>query len=323
MNGPLVMGIYDREYYRREGPSFLGALTGTGQVCKWLILANVAVFIVQMVTRQNMEVMTRHGPVEVWAPGWFTEAFVLNTDAILRGQIWRLLSYAFLHDISGGLPWHIIFNMLFLWWFGSEVEGLYGAREFLAVYLVAAVVGGLAFVFWALATGSEAFCLGASGAVTAVMVLFAFHFPTRMIYIWFILPVPIWAFVAFQIIQDSFVFLSGMKTTTAVAVHLGGAAFATLYYKMNWRLLRLLPSLQEWQRRRSQPRLRVYREDEEEQAAPVSVSAAPRTPPVDEHLEAQVDALLDKVARFGKESLTESERQLLLRAGEIYKRRRT
>ena len=45
------MGIYDREYYRREGPSFLEAITQHGRVCKWLIAINVVVFVLQLVTQ--------------------------------------------------------------------------------------------------------------------------------------------------------------------------------------------------------------------------------------------------------------------------------
>src|SRR4051794_24178561 len=42
------MGIYDREYYRREGPSFLGSFTEQGKACKWIIGINVALFVVQV-----------------------------------------------------------------------------------------------------------------------------------------------------------------------------------------------------------------------------------------------------------------------------------
>ena len=37
------MGIYDREYYRREGPSFLGSLANQGAVVKWLVGINIGV----------------------------------------------------------------------------------------------------------------------------------------------------------------------------------------------------------------------------------------------------------------------------------------
>src|SRR5712692_6678708 len=103
------MGIYDRDYYRREGPSFLDR----GQVCKWLIGINVVCFIIQLVTQ-------RPDGIVVIEPGLFTNVFVLNVDKVLNGQVWRLLTYAFLHEPN--IWQHIVFNMLFLWWFGSDVE---------------------------------------------------------------------------------------------------------------------------------------------------------------------------------------------------------
>ena len=45
------MGIYDREYYRREGPSFLEAFHLRGQVCKWLIILNIVAYVIQLFTR--------------------------------------------------------------------------------------------------------------------------------------------------------------------------------------------------------------------------------------------------------------------------------
>src|SRR5262249_50253653 len=119
-----------------------------------------------------------------------------------------------------------------------------------------------------------------------------------------------------------FIFASGVQTGSAVVVHLAGAAFGFLYYKNQWRVLNLLPNFRGWQRERARPKLRVYRE--EEAAAPVPV-AAPSSGPadVDEQLEAKLDAVLEKVARFGQASLTDTERQILFRASEVYKRRRS
>jgi hypothetical protein len=54
----------------------------------------------------------------------------------------------------------------------------------------------------------------------------------------------------------------------------------------------------------------------------VAVTAPPNSD-LDEQLEAKLDAVLEKVARSGQESLTENERQLLLRASEVYKKKRT
>jgi hypothetical protein len=120
----------------------------------------------------------------------------------------------------------------------------------------------------------------------------------------------------------SFLHQPQVLRTTAVTVHLGGALFAFAYYKLQWRLLGIWSALRSWQRQLFRPRLRVYREERRE---PVSVAAPPpaHTGDVDEQLEAKLDAILEKVARSGRDSLSDSERQILMRASEIYKRRRT
>jgi membrane associated rhomboid family serine protease len=321
------MGIYDRDYYRREGHSFLGSFTERGTVCKWLIGINIVVFIAQMLTLPAQ-------PAYRGDLGPITDSFILDRDAVLGGQVWRLLTYAFLHSPSAFA--HILFNMLFLWWFGSDVEDLYGPREFLAFYLASAVAGGVLYVvtpFFEM--GSLGPCLGASGAVIAVTVLCAFHFPNRIIYLFMFLPVPIWAFVVFEVGYDAYQLLQRSPTGTAVAAHVGGAAFAVAYYKLHWNLMRVVSrlrlteiasTLKLWRKRRSQPRLRVYRESEEERSEPVGVTAAPPPPqarPDDEQLEAKMDAVLEKISRVGKENLTDSDREVLRLAAEAIKRRRS
>jgi membrane associated rhomboid family serine protease len=310
------MGIYDRDYYRREGRSFLGSFTERGAACKWLIGINIVVFVAQLLA---MPARPGHDF------GWVSDALILDRSEVLRGQIWRLLTYAFLH--SPFSFYHILFNMLFLWWFGRDVEDLYGPREFTAIYLVSAVAGGLLFVLTPmLQLGGGQACLGASGAVTAITVLCAIHFPNRIINLFFFLPVPIWLFVVFAVGYDAYTLLSGANTGTAVAAHLGGAGFAFAYYKFHWNLTQLLPRFKAWRKRRAQPRLRVYREFEEDRSTPVGVTAAPPPPqarPEDEQLEAKMDAVLEKISRVGKENLTDSDREVLRLAAEAIKRRRS
>src|SRR5262245_19478198 len=108
-----VMGIYDREYYQREGSSFLDSLARQGQVCKTLIAVNVGVFVLQVLS------MSPNG-----GEGPFTRALWVDRTDVLGGEVWRLLTYAFLHAPDN--IWHIVFNMLFLWWFGCDMEDLYG-----------------------------------------------------------------------------------------------------------------------------------------------------------------------------------------------------
>jgi membrane associated rhomboid family serine protease len=333
------MGIYDREYYRREGPSFLESFSTQGKACKWLIIINVICFFLQFAF-QPQAAERRGGPfddpdgqVTREADSFnFASTFDLNVEAVMHGQVWRLLTYAFLHASVG----HIFWNMLFLWWFGKDVESLYGPREFTLMYLTSAVVGGLFFTLGGLAAVHGALgggpaqhmllgdmrCVGASGAVMAALVLCALHYPSKIILLFFILPVPIWLFVGFKVAQDLFGFLGvgGGDSRTAFSVHLGGAAFAFAYYKLHWRLDRFWPSARRWMRQRSSPRLRVYHEQPSER---VAASVPPAGESFDEHLEAKVDAVLEKVKRTGMDSLTESEKQLLVRASEVFKRRRS
>src|SRR5439155_4260942 len=63
------------------------------------------------------------------------EAFALDTRKVMRGQVWRLVTHAFCHD--RGDIFHILFNMLFLYWFGCTLESMYTSREFLLFYLAA------------------------------------------------------------------------------------------------------------------------------------------------------------------------------------------
>ena len=136
------MGIYDRDYYRKEGPSYLDSFALRGQATKWLLIVTICVFILQLVTR----VQTPRG----WQAGVVTNWLVLKPELVMQGEVWRLVTYAFLHSDGTGFPvdnafWtHIVFNMWLLFLFGHYVEDIYGRWEFIAFYLTAALVGGLA-----------------------------------------------------------------------------------------------------------------------------------------------------------------------------------
>ncbi len=299
------MGIYDRDYYRREGPSIIDTFTLRGVTCKWLIIINVVVFVLQQLTAGQRFDLTS----ELW----------LDPQKVLDGQVWRLLTGAFLH---GGI-FHIVINMWMLWLFGPDVEEMYGRWEFLAFYLVAAVFASVAYiVHWMFtAFGQFSPALGASGATMAVVVLCACYFPRRRILLFFFIPMPIWGFAVFLVAQD-FLGLLGNREGIGFAAHLGGAAFAFVYYRQHWQITRLFSGLRGFVKARNRPRLKLYSASEEERREPVSVSAPAKDPNVDEQLEAKIDAILEKVSRSGQNSLTDEEKELLMRASEIYKKKR-
>src|SRR5262245_242580 len=102
------MGIYDRDYYRKEGPSYLGSFIERGKVCKWLIVINVACFVFQILTMRQARPEELEFVSRARDSGWFTDWFLLDVNKVLHGEIWRLLTYAFLHS---EYAWtHIIFN---------------------------------------------------------------------------------------------------------------------------------------------------------------------------------------------------------------------
>ena len=326
------MGIYDRDYYREDRRSIFDPFTARTQVTITLVIINAVVFVVQLMTRE----FDRFGFARGY--GEFTALFALDVSRVLDGEVWRLFTGAFLHN-----PWgwsHIVFNMVILWWAGSMVEDIYGSREFLGFYVVAVLFSSLAYVGWNVAQGRPYHvAFGASGAVTAVLVTFACHYPHRTVLLFFLVPVPVWALVIFQVATDTFGVLGVVRQPIGHAAHLGGAAFGFLYHYYQWRVTNWLPSFgglggASRSRPRARRGVRVFQPDPEaepgpaapggEAAAPAAAPVAPTAggQPVDEHLEAKLDEVLEKVQRYGQDSLSESEREILHRASEIYRRRR-
>ena len=163
----------------------------------------------------------------------------METPKVFSGQVWRLVTCAFCHDRMNLL--HILFNMLFLWWFGPKLESMYGSKEFLVFYLTAAVVASISYIALDLVTGDPVPMVGASGAIMAVVTLFAMHYPSTVIYVMFVLPVEIrWIVLGYAIfdLHPVLLALSGEEgfDNVAHAAHLGGLALGYLYGKKGFRL---------------------------------------------------------------------------------------
>lgn len=229
---------------------------------------------------------------------WLMHVMSATPNSLVKPWLWwQLISYGFAHDPRDYM--HIVWNMFGLWVFGREVEGIYGRWEFLRIYLVSIFLGGLFWTARTCLTVDPALwgppgptVLGASGAVTAVILLFCIHFPHRTILLMFVLPVPAWV-VGLLIIGGN---LIGMRTDRTIAfdVHLVGAAFAICYYRFGWNLGRWTPSFSvptSWLK--SRPKLRVHHPDSEDD------------------LEEEADQALAKVNREGIESLSARERRIL------------
>lgn len=306
------MGYQDREYYRdgEGGPSGIDAST---MVFK-LIIVNVLVYLANLLFG---------GPDSL-----ITNNLKLQGDTLLHPLHWyQLFTAGFAHDpgnaVTGPAIGHIFLNMLGLFMFGRFIEERLGPREFLWFYLAALLFGNLVWAVKYLIQAQLGFIpwealsqyavLGASGAVTAVIILFCLYYPTRSLYLFFLLRVPAWV-VGLLIIGTNllgeFQAARGGGKAVAYEVHLAGALFAFAYWQLHWNFATTWRNLTGKRGGltsvfRSGPKLRVHEPIEEFDE------------PWDDELEAEADHLLEKVHTQGSDSLTARERKLL----EEYSRR--
>lgn len=299
------MGIYSRDYIREPSPSGpWRRASGSGQwAIKFLLIANIAVFLLQALTGQVVGA-PGHSPMFV---GGVTDWFVLDVSHLYSFQIWRLLTYGFCHSPE---ILHIAVNLFVLWMFGRAVEPIYGSREFLAFYLAGVIVSGLCHVLIQLPqpAAQQAGVVGASGGVMAVVFLTAMHYPQMQVLVMFVLPMPLWLLAVLYAAGDLMGFFGG-GGSVAHAAHLGGAAFGVAYHYFQWSVLGWLGRLRLPRFRRLQrvvgPRrnIRIYQPSE----------------PSQDDLEQRVDAILQKIHDHGEASLTDSERETLKAASSRYK----
>jgi membrane associated rhomboid family serine protease len=159
--------------------------------------------------------------------------FLVSTSHLLHGNWWTLVTAAFSHiDL-----WHIALNMFVLWSFGAVLERLWGTRVFVIFYLVAAVVASAShcFVSSVLMGDPQIPALGASGAVSGLLLAFAFLFPKHRILVFGIIPVPALvgalAFVAIDL-WGLFAQTQGGGIGIGHGAHLGGALCGFLFWAL-------------------------------------------------------------------------------------------
>jgi membrane associated rhomboid family serine protease len=300
------MGYQERDYYRED--------TGEDgfQIKTWtvrLIIINCAIFLANALTMTS-------------GRSWLTPLLDLHGNAIVEPRYWyQFLTYGFVHNPDS--LWHIVGNMFGLWVFGRALEERYGGREFLRFYLIAIVLGGIVwslrqyFLVGYYMTGGEKTwltCLGASGGIAALIVLYCLLFPRNTILLFFAIPTPAWMFGILVVASDltgawaAQAMPQGMaRASIAFDVHMTGAALGLAYWALGLNFGRF-PGWRElsagWSKIRSllraRPAVRIHEEMDD-----------------DEDLETQADRLLEKIARQGEASLTPHERRVL----ENYSRR--
>lgn len=243
------------------------------------------------------------------------KAMHFSTKRVVGGaELWRLVSFQFLHaDL-----YHLMFNMLALYFFGVLIESVLGGKRYLAFYLICGIAGGLLYLLLNLAgylwveqaglspipgllfnaTGTP--LIGASAGVFGVLIGGAFLAPQARVLVFFIIPMKLstlaWLLIAVSIATIIF----RWDNAGGEAAHLGGAAAGWALIRHPDRLHRFFDWLG-----RFDPTSRRFR------SGSSGSTKAPRGTNVDE-----IDRILAKISREGLQSLTKGEKRKLQRASE-------
>lgn len=167
-----------------------------------------------------------------------TLLFALTPFSVIRDYfLWQPFTYMFLHDLN---PLHLVFNMLLLWWLGSELERMWGSRFYLVYYFVCGVGAALLYCFVALIysiyTGKVDLLItpvvGASAAIFGMMIAYGIYFGERMMLFMFIFPMKakhfVWILVGIEVVM----MLNPGQGKVANLAHLGGIVTGYLFLKI-------------------------------------------------------------------------------------------
>ena len=253
----------------------------TGWV-KRLIIINFGVFLGMYVLKL----------ISKPAVAWLVDTFAMvPPDWTGLPPIWQLITSGFMHSLRD--PMHVAGNMLMLYFFGSMVQSVIGSRKFVTHYVLAMIAGAVVHLILAPLMGWKAPVLGASGAVSGMVVAAAVLNPQATV-IFIVVPVRLWILAAFSVAMDLFHFVeeidTGIGTGIAHSVHLGGALYGFVVAKKRW-IDRDPMAIIERKR---------------------AVKAATRRIGDD----ARMDALMVKIGQEGIGSLTRSERAFMQKQSE-------
>ena len=275
---------------------------------KNIIIANVAVFLFMNLLGSGV--------------GIFVHYLGLNPELVLtRLMIWQPFTYMFLH----GGAMHLFMNMLILWLFGTELEMLWGQREFYRFYFITGIGAGLFSVvpyFIGVLTQGASFApviIGASGAIYGILLAFALTWPNRTVYLYFIMPMKV---KYLMLIMGIITFLSvGNQDGVSHLTHLGGLLVAWLYLRFHGNYQNLNFNLKQDFSRIIDKIKNIRFEQEGDQPT----SSRPKHQgknsgwhkvennpiPNPDRTRSELDRLLDKINRVGYEQLSDAEKKRL------------
>jgi len=277
-----------------------------------LIIINVVVFLILIVLR----VFAQWFSFEELFHSIYKNFSIPDSFSEFVKRPWTMVTYFFTHDLTQ--LWHILFNMLALYWFGKLFTEYLGSDKLISLYVLGGITGAMIYLaaynlipnppdFIKHSSGGG--MVGASGAIFAVMVGAATLLPDYTFLLLFLGPVRI------KYIAGFYILLSFMGTTGSNAggnlAHLGGALMGFIYVKqlqagVNWG--GWITAVLDWIKNLFKPQAKVkvtYRKTESKAKGMGAASKASQE---------EIDAILDKISDRGYESLSKDEKEKLFNA---------
>jgi membrane associated rhomboid family serine protease len=274
-----------------------------------LIIINVAVWLLVQLIRIFLFLYNQ--PDAVLATSSIIRVFGVPASLTsLESKPWTLLTYMFLHiDI-----WHILFNMLWLYWFGKIFMEYLGSRQLLIVYLLGGISGGLVYiaafnifpVFHPALSASYA--LGASASVMAIVTAISFRVPNYSIFLLFFGRIRIVYLAVALFIFDFFMIPAG--NAGGHIAHIGGALFGFLYVTITGSSKLTYSGKWKWNN--------IFRKKRRKQSSPFERESRPINDEEYNRLKVEkqkrIDEILEKISKGGYDSLTREEKELLFKS---------
>ena len=272
---------------------------------QWLLALNIGVYFLQLT---------------LFSPDAGFSALALD-PARFPSSWWTIVTYMFVHAWLA----HLAFNLFTLWMFGPRLEHAWGTRTFTQFYLWCGLGGAVAHLLFA----QHSSVIGASGAISGVLVAYAIHWPDEEVYLFGVIPMKSrWLIAA--MIGMNIIFALSPSSRIDWTAHVGGMGFGWLFLKLY--SLGGLDRVRGWvssvpdeseDMPRAVPRTRSSMQDRGRgvdevvarsnavvlrESKPLARVPKQETP---QEYAARVNVVLDKISQHGIASLTRDERRLL------------
>lgn len=280
-----------------------------GGTLNQLIMINLGVYLIFLVLR-ILSFLTQTNITSI-----FIKFTALPSDIFtFATRPWTLVSYMFLHE---GF-FHILFNMLWLFFGGQLFMQYFGGRRLISTYLLGGILGGLLYILFynIFPAFSDVVAVsnnrGASAGVMAVIFAIATYNPRFPVRLFFMITVPLWGIAIFALLTDLIALGDGSNAGGRIA-HLGGALFGYLMASAHKNgkdltdgFSSLLDRLANLRKPKSAPLKTVYKSS----GASKSTGIKRR-----EDDELRLNRILDKISKSGYDSLSKDEKDHLFKFG--------